>query len=137
MKKMIKIMTVAAFVFATMGFANVEAKEGKIKVNGSCGMCKTKIEKAAKSVSGVQSAVWNTETKELTLNYDEKLTDIKTISQAVAKIGYDAGEIKADKEARAKLSACCKGEGGNHHGKDKACNGKEHGKNGANKGCKK
>ena len=116
MKKIFKVMTVAAFVFAAMSFANVEAKDAKIKVNGVCGMCKTKIEKAAKSVKGVKTAVWSADTKELTLNYNEKLTDITKISQAVAKIGYDAGEIKADKDARAKLPACCKGGNSSHKG---------------------
>lgn len=121
MKKAFRVITVAAFIFAAMSFANVEAKDAKIKVNGVCGMCKTKIEKAAKSVKGVKTAVWDANTKELTLDYNEKLTNVKKISQAVAKVGYDAGEIKADKDARAKLPACCKGEGGSHHGTDKGC----------------
>ncbi len=123
MKKAIKIMAVAVFVFSTMSFTNTFAKDGKIKVNGVCKMCKVKIEKAAKSVKGVKTAEWNAETKELTLDYNEKLTDINKISEAVANIGYDAGEIKANQEARQKLPACCKGEGkGGHHGNDKGCN---------------
>ena len=91
MKKIFKVMTVAAFVFAAMSFSNVEAKDATIKVNGVCGMCKVKIEQAAKAVKGVKAATWNAETKELTLDYNEQLTDINTISQAVAKLGYDAG----------------------------------------------
>ena len=121
MKRTIKVMAMATFVFVAMGFSSLQAKEPKIKVNGVCGMCKTKIEKAAKSVKGVKTAVWNKENQTLTLNFNEKLTDIKTISQAIAKTGYDAGEIKADKEARAKLPGCCKGEGHHHNGTDKGC----------------
>lgn len=118
MKKAIKLMAVAVFAFSTMSFTNTFAKDGKIKVNGVCEKCKVKIENAAKSVEGVKTAVWNAETKELTLNYDEKVTDINKISTAVANVGYNAGEVKANQEARKKLPPCCKGEGhGNHHAK--------------------
>lgn len=84
-------------------------------------MCKNKIEKTAKSVKGVRTATWDAKTKDLTVNYNEKLTDINKISQAVAKIGYDAGDLKADKEARAKLPNCCKSENDAKHSSDKGC----------------
>lgn len=103
-----KVLALAAFVVFAMSATMVNAKDAKVKVNGKCGMCKAKIEKAAKGVKGVKSASWDQKTKVLTLDYNEKLTDVKTIETAIAKIGYDAGDVKADAEARAKLPACCK-----------------------------
>ncbi|MBO6117276.1 MAG: heavy-metal-associated domain-containing protein [Bacteroidales bacterium] len=121
MKRTFRLITAAAFVFAAMSFTSADAKDAKIKVNGVCGMCKTKIEKTAKSVKGVKAASWDAQTKELTLDYNEKLTDVKTISQAIAKVGYDAGDVKADKDARAKLPACCKAPSGNSSSVHSGC----------------
>jgi len=43
-------------------FANAANTE-KFKVAGNCGMCKARIEKAAKSVDGVSGADWDKELK--------------------------------------------------------------------------
>lgn len=107
MKKTVKITLMAAFVMVAMSFGSLSAKPVKITVNGKCNMCKAKIEKAAKDVKGVTTAVWDRETKVLAVDYDEKVTDVKTIEKAVASIGFDAGEEKANVEARKKLPACC------------------------------
>lgn len=108
MRKTMKVLALAAFVVFAMSATMVNAKDAKVKVNGKCGMCKAKIEKAAKGVKGVKSASWDQKTKVLTLDYNEKLTNVKAIETTIAKIGYDAGDVKADAEARAKLPACCK-----------------------------
>lgn len=107
MKKTVKITLMAAFVMVAMSFGSLNATPVKITVNGNCNMCKAKIEKAAKDVKGVTSAVWDRETKVLDVDYDEKVTDVKAIEKAVANIGFDAGETKANAEARQKLPACC------------------------------
>lgn len=98
MRKTMKVLALAAFVVFVMSATMVSAKDAKIKVNGKCGMCKAKIEKAAKGVKGVKSASWDQKTKVLTLDYNEKLTNVKAIETAIAKIGYDAGDVKADAE---------------------------------------
>ena len=104
MKKTVKVIATLLIVIVAMGTTSLEAKEGKIKVNGICGMCKNKIEKTAKAIKGVRTAVWDAKTRDLTVNYNEKLTDIDRISEAVAKIGYDAGDIKANKDAKTKIT---------------------------------
>ena len=43
-------------LFLGMSSVFAAAKTEKIKVYGKCGMCKTRIEKAAKSVQGVNKA---------------------------------------------------------------------------------
>ncbi len=121
MKKTMKITLMAAFVMAAMSFGTLSAKPAKITVNGKCGMCKVKIEKAAKTVKGVKSAVWDKDTKVLTIDYNEKLTDVNAVEKAVAAIGYDAGQEKANVEARKKLPACCTSDTQSSHHKDGGC----------------
>ena len=85
---------------------NKNAKE-TIEVDGVCMMCKERIEKAAIRSKGVKSAVWNVETHELKLIYDESKIDLKTIQQNIANVGHDTKEIKATDEAYNSVHPCC------------------------------
>ena len=71
-------------------------------------MCKANIEKAATTVKGVSSAVWDIKTKELKLSYNPAQTDPGAISKAIALAGYDAGKYKASQKTYDALPACCK-----------------------------
>ena len=82
-------------------------KTEKIKVWGECGMCKNKIEKAAKE-AGASQAVWSPEEKELTVTYNSTSSNSAKIEKAVAAVGYDTKNVKATDEAYSKLHACCK-----------------------------
>ncbi len=84
----------------------VVGKTDSVKVMGNCGQCKTRIEKAAMSVSGVKSANWDKKTKLLYLVYtgDNKTVDVQ---KAIAKAGHDTGPYKATKEAYNALPGCC------------------------------
>ena len=77
------------------------------EVNGNCEMCQSRIQKAAYSVSGVKSAVWNTETHELSLILNEEKATLLDVKKAVAKAGYDTDEVKALIEIYDKLPGCC------------------------------
>lgn len=88
-------------------FAQSEKKD-KIKVAGNCGMCETRIEKAAKSVAGVSSADWDKETKMIELSFNSTTTDIHKIHQAIAKAGHDTKIHKAPDKVYDKLPGCCK-----------------------------
>lgn len=79
-----------------------------LDVDGVCGMCKGRIEKAALNCKGVKYAKWNVNTHELKLIVDERKTDVSTIQQNLANAGHDTKEIKATKEAYASLHPCCK-----------------------------
>lgn len=92
--------------FAFFSFAQ-EIKTETIQVAGNCGMCKTRIEKAAKS-AGVESADWNTETKILTVKFNSSSADINKIEQAIAAVGHDTPDYKATDETYNKLPGCCK-----------------------------
>ncbi|MGE5395334.1 MAG: efflux RND transporter periplasmic adaptor subunit [Candidatus Saccharibacteria bacterium] len=79
----------------------------QFKVLGNCDMCKERIETAAKSVAGVSTALWSTETKILQVHYDSKKTDGDAIQKAVANVGHDTEKFKAPEEAYKKLPECC------------------------------
>ena len=81
---------------------------GTLIVQGSCDMCKTRIEEAAKKVPGVSFANWNIETRELTFNYDAIKTSPESISKAIAKVGYDTNLDQAPDSVYNTLPACCK-----------------------------
>ncbi|MBN1649719.1 MAG: efflux RND transporter periplasmic adaptor subunit [Bacteroidales bacterium] len=78
-----------------------------IKVAGNCEMCKDRIEKAAKSVRGVQSAEWSIEKKMLHLSFDKNQTSSDEVQKAIAKVGHDTEKFKANDSVYAKLPACC------------------------------
>ncbi|SDH08341.1 heavy-metal-associated domain-containing protein [Winogradskyella thalassocola] len=104
MKKLITVIIVCMGMFA---FSQNKNAKANIEVDGVCGMCKERIEKAAIRTKGVKSAVWNVDTHELKLIYDERKTDVKTISKSIAAVGHDTKEIKATDEQYHSVHACC------------------------------
>jgi len=104
--KTLKIVSLFAILlfFVQMGFAQTATTE-KIKVSGECGMCKKKIEKAAKD-AGASYAVWSSESKILEVKYTEP-TNSDIIQKSVADAGYDTPKYRATDAAYEKLSPCC------------------------------
>ena len=82
-------------------------KQSIFNVSGNCGMCKSRIEKAAKSVKGVSSAVWDMKTKKIDVKYDAKLTNPDAIQKVIASVGHNAGKYKATDEVYNALPECC------------------------------
>jgi periplasmic mercuric ion binding protein len=80
----------------------------KIKTSAMCGSCKDRIEKGLKSEKGVSSVNLDVETKICTVKFDGTKTNPDKIREKIAKIGYDADNVLADKSAYDKLPACCK-----------------------------
>ena len=103
-----KILSLTALF--VMGAVSVfaENKTEKIEAKGNCGMCETRIEKAAKSVEGVSKADWNKETKVLEVTFDDAKTSVDKIEVAVAKAGHDTPHHKAADDVYNKLPDCCK-----------------------------
>ena len=105
MKKM--VMAIFGLVFSLGLFASPAVdSSASIKVFGNCGMCKSRIEKAAKA-AGASVAVWNDETKMLDLKFNVKKTDLDKIEQKVVATGHDTEKYKATDEAYNKLPGCC------------------------------
>lgn len=100
------ISLVALFMFGVVAvFAG--NKTENFKVYGNCGMCKARIEKAAKAVDGVSAADWNDETKMIALTFDDSKTDADKVQVAIAKVGHDTEKHKATDKVYSKLPGCC------------------------------
>lgn len=105
MKKVILLLAIFA---STMMFAQNKNAKASLEVDGVCLMCKDRIEKAAIRTKGVKSAIWNVKTHELKLIFDERKTNIETISKKIVAVGHDTKTLKATDEAYNSVHPCCK-----------------------------
>lgn len=108
--KSLRFMLIAVFAIVTTPlFAqqSAPANSDTIKVNGECGMCKNRIQKALK-LEGIASANWNTEAKLLTVTYNSAIITNETIQKKVAAVGHDTGKYRAEDTVYNKLPECCK-----------------------------
>lgn len=78
-----------------------------IAVSGNCGMCRDRIEKAAR-MDGVSMAEWNKDTKKLTLVYNPSRIKTEDVQKKIAASGHDTGKFKAEDKTYNSLPACCK-----------------------------
>jgi len=106
MKTKVLSLTALFMLGAVIVFAG--NKTEKFKVKGNCGICETRIEKAAGSLEGVSKADWNKETKVIELVFDDTKTSTDKIEKAIATVGHDTPNHKAKDEVYNKLPACCK-----------------------------
>ena len=95
------------------GTENTEASTAKtvasfnFEVSGNCGMCKKRIEKAAKAVSGVTNATWDKESKVINIDVSDATITKKQVSKAIAAVGHDTEFNKADVTVYNDLPGCC------------------------------
>ena len=86
-----------------------EATTVEVKLSTmQCSMCSNTVEKALKKVDGVQNVEVNLDAKTAKVTFDDKVTNISALEQAVVKTGYAANDKKADSDAYAQLPSCCK-----------------------------
>lgn len=104
MKTLKLFLSFVLLFVASYSFAQTTSE--KFKVAGECGTCKKKIEKAAKS-TGASYALWDTDSKVLTVKYASTTTNKAKIEQAIAEAGYDTPDVKASDDAYKQLDGCC------------------------------
>ena len=102
------LATLLFIVLTNITFSQNKTAKTTIVVDGVCGMCKARIEKAAITTKGVKSAVWNIKTHKLQLIYDERKTNIEMVSKNIAAVGHDTKTVKATDKAYNAISPCCK-----------------------------
>jgi|SRR5690606_36136766 len=107
MKNLILIFIV--FFSSTTLFAQTSDKyqTATLKVNGTCGMCKERIEDAA-FIGGVKEADWDKHTKILSVTYRRSKTNTDEIRKAVVHAGHDTDELVASDKDYNKLEKCCR-----------------------------
>ena len=79
-----------------------------IWVDGLCGMCKTRIEEAAQTVRGVETALWNVETHQLSVTVDPNKFKLNKLHYKIASAGHDTRELLAPDPVYDALHECCK-----------------------------
>jgi copper chaperone CopZ len=77
------------------------------KVSGNCEMCKSTIEKAVKSLDGINVADWNVETKQIHVSFNKDKVSLDKIHKTIAAVGYDTEKVKGDDNAYKNLPECC------------------------------
>lgn len=102
------ILVLLVLLVSATAFGQNKNAKATFPVDGVCFMCKERIEKASIKTKGVKSAVWNLDTKELSVIYDERKTTLAKINAAVANVGHDTEQVQASDEAYASVHACCK-----------------------------
>ena len=107
---MTKITVLAMILLLSAGASALGGKyeEIRIKTSSQCDMCKERIEEALAFEKGVKKSELDLETHIVTVTYRKGKTTPENIRKAIAKIGYDADDVKADPKAYGKLPACCK-----------------------------
>ncbi|MFM7645446.1 MAG: hypothetical protein ACKO41_01910 [Sphingomonadales bacterium] len=91
----------------SISFVMAQSVTERFQVSGNCGMCKSKIEKAAKA-AGATEASWNEDSKELVVSFASGNSSVAQIQQKIAEVGYDNVGARATDAAYDKLHGCCK-----------------------------
>ncbi|MEE4285344.1 MAG: cation transporter [Mariniphaga sp.] len=103
-----KILSLTTFFLITTAVAFAGEKTEKFKVYGNCGMCESRIEKAANSVDGVSAADWDKKSKMIEVKFDDSKTSVDVVHKAIAKVGHDTEMHKAKDSVYNDLPGCCK-----------------------------
>ncbi|MBR9922961.1 MAG: TonB-dependent receptor [Bacteroidetes bacterium] len=103
-----KLFSISCLLFFFALSANAQTESVTFFVDGICGMCKDRIEGVALEIKGVESADWNVEVKQLTVNYDSKIFKLKRLHREIAYAGHDTEMYTAPEESYNNLHACCK-----------------------------
>ncbi|PVW17054.1 heavy-metal-associated domain-containing protein [Marixanthomonas spongiae] len=102
------VLTVLVLLVTTITFAQNKNARASMEVDGVCGMCKERIEKASIKTKGVKSAIWDVKTHELQLIYNEKKTDLSSIKENILAVGHDVEDLRATDKAYNSLHDCCR-----------------------------
>lgn len=97
---------VVVCTFLSVSLFAQSSKTETFKVQGNCGSCKKHIETAAK-LPGVSKAVWDKNSKVMTLVYDPAKVSSDEVQKKIAAVGYDTEKYRGDDKAYAQLDECC------------------------------
>jgi Cu(I)/Ag(I) efflux system membrane fusion protein len=78
-----------------------------LKVYGNCGMCESRIEKAAGALEGVITADWDQDTKMMHLEFDSEKVSVDQVELAIAAVGHDTENHRAPDAVYEDLPGCC------------------------------
>lgn len=99
------LLGILSFTYCTSATAGGET--ATFKVYGNCEMCKERIEASLKGVKGVQSAVWNVDSKIMKVVYDSKVVSVDDVQKKIAAVGHDTEKVSANGAVYNELPGCC------------------------------
>lgn len=73
-----------------------------------CETCGLKFKTEMLKIKGVKMYELDDKAQTFTIYYNPKKTTLQEIKKGIAKLGYDADEVKATAEGIASLDGCCK-----------------------------
>lgn len=101
-----RILFLMAMLVASFTLYSQQSTTYQTKVQGSCGMCKDRIEEAALNTIGVSKADWDEDSHILTITKDALFIELE-LHKNLAKAGHDTELVKADDSVYSKLPECC------------------------------
>lgn len=104
------ILILAVLFFTPSVFAQEKVKKNKkasFEVRGVCMMCKNRIETASLKVKGIKMATWDIPSNIITVIYNPKKVEIKSLQRALSEIGHDTPLFKATEQSYNSLPKCC------------------------------
>ncbi len=109
------ILFLAVLFFATsITSAQKTNQKAVIKTTLHCSHCKEcetcglKFKTEMLKITGVKMYELDDKAMTFTIYYNPKKTTLQAIKEGIAKLGYDADEVKATAEGIASLDGCCK-----------------------------
>lgn len=103
----VKLCVLSLGLFLSITVSAMPPVTKTVSVNGTAS-CKEQIESTALGVNGVSGAVWDSNTKQLTINYAEDQLAYTDVLVALAEAGYDNELIKARPNNYNNLPEACK-----------------------------
>jgi len=120
--KKILLLVIAIVGVATITSAQVKKAVQTVTIKTptvQCESCKKRIEEYLKREDGVQKAVVDYKNHVTKVTFVSDRTNVENIKAAIATVGYDADDVKADEAGYKKLPKCCQktedGGGGEKH----------------------
>lgn len=104
MKKLLFILLVS-LTTSLVTYAQTDKQES-VKVYGNCGMCKSRIQKAALA-AGATTASWSSDSELLSFTFSSEKTTADKIEKAVAAVGHDTKNYRAGNDVYDNLPGCC------------------------------
>lgn len=104
-----KIFVLLFLLFSFTSFSQKGKVEiTQIQTSAQCGDCKERIESKLNYTKGVIFAEFDLDSKKVTVKFKSSVINLLQIKEIIAKIGYDADEVKAKFEDIQKLPNCCR-----------------------------
>ena len=109
MKKVL-LLSILALSFSALAVAQ-QKKPVTVKIqtpDAKCEECKKRIEEYLKVEEGVTKVVVNFRSGYTQVTYLTDRTNVENIKTAIANVGYDADDVKANEESYKNLPRSCK-----------------------------